>query len=238
MHSSIRHKLTVLALGVYFPTLLAITHIPIPDVVQKAGVSDKALHFIAFMILSFLTWFSIKPNDKTRIKDLSTWVVLIATGFYSAVNEVTQLFIESRNFDMLDLTANLTGILTGLILAGIFSFWRCLLSVTAITIFVLENLCRTDVSELAPATSITFHFAGYLVLTLIWDYVLKTSQVFPGLQKTKFAAPLLFLVIVYAAQMILQRPYNLTDIIFSVSGMCLGFIAGGFITSDKPSLEK
>jgi VanZ family protein len=238
MKTSLRHKLTILALAVYFPLLLTLTHIPIPDVVRRAGVSDKGLHFIAFMILSFLAWFAFNPNTKVRIGYLSTWIILLATSLYAAADEISQKFIEERSFDMLDLAANIGGILTGILLAGIFPFWRCLLSVAAITIFTLENLCKTDISELTPLTNITFHFSGYLVLTLIWDYVFKTARIFSGSKAILFSAPPVYLAIVFAAQIILQRPYNSMDIVLSIAGVCTGFIGGRFIPFENRSLEK
>jgi len=238
MPTSLRHKLTILALAVYFPTLLTVTHIPIPDVVFRAGVSDKGLHFIAFMILSFLGWFSANPYARVRIGYLSTWIVLILTGAYAVIDEVTQLFIQGRNFDMLDLAANTAGILAGMLLAGVFSFWWCLLSVIAITIFTLENLCRTDLTKLVPLTNITFHFIGYLILTLIWNYVFEISRIFSDSRKVLFSVPLFFLIIVYSAEIILQRPYHLSDIILSVAGICTGFVIGKFIPFAKLSSEQ
>jgi hypothetical protein len=238
MKTSLRHKFTIAALAVYFPVLLILTHIPIPDVVFRAGVSDKWLHFTAFMILSFLAWFSVNPEKKVRINFVSFWVMLFLVSLYAVLDEITQLFVQGRTFDLLDLTANMSGVSAGLVFGAVFSFWGSLLSVIVISIFVLENLCRTDPAELVPLTNITFHFAGYFILTLIWNYIIKSSDFCRSfLNKVAiFAMPVIFLVITYTAKHLLDRPYQLTDIVISIMGILTGLLTGKFFMR-KLSIE-
>ena len=54
MALSLRRKLTVIVLALYWPSLFILAHIPIPKVVREADVSDKSLHFLAYLLLTFL----------------------------------------------------------------------------------------------------------------------------------------------------------------------------------------
>ncbi len=54
MALSRQQKVTIISLVSYWLTLFILTHIPIPLFVREAGVSDKSLHLLAYLILVFL----------------------------------------------------------------------------------------------------------------------------------------------------------------------------------------
>jgi hypothetical protein len=56
MTLSRQQKIAACILTLYWPALFALTHVPIPTVVREADVSDKALHFLTYLILAFLLW--------------------------------------------------------------------------------------------------------------------------------------------------------------------------------------
>jgi hypothetical protein len=39
-----RHKAVLLVLGIYWPVIFWLTHIPVPDVARQSGMSDKTMH--------------------------------------------------------------------------------------------------------------------------------------------------------------------------------------------------
>ena len=56
-----RHKYIFLALATYWPVLFIITHIPVPDLARKSGMSDKIMHVLAYLILVFFWWGVFVP---------------------------------------------------------------------------------------------------------------------------------------------------------------------------------
>ena len=72
MALSRRRKWTIVLLGVYWPALFISSHIPIPEMVEQAGVSDKTLHFLAYLILAFLLWVSLSREGKLRWRAAAT----------------------------------------------------------------------------------------------------------------------------------------------------------------------
>ena len=66
MAVSLRHKLSIILLAVYWPTFFIASHIPVPGLVREAGVSDKALHFLAYLTLAFLFWATFSPECKVN----------------------------------------------------------------------------------------------------------------------------------------------------------------------------
>ena len=162
-----RHKLTITALVVYWPIIFTLAHIPIPQLIQQAGLSDKGLHFIVYLILSFLLWFSVRPENKINWRKATAWWVLLATLGYGGLDEIVQGFI-GRNCDIFDFLADVKGVTVGLILASFFSFWPGLLAVTGITIFSLTNIAKTNIADLLPVANTILQPAAYMVFTLLW----------------------------------------------------------------------
>jgi hypothetical protein len=89
--------------------------------VQSAEVSDKDLHFQAYLVLTFLVRFSVKPREKVNWRKPHPWLILFGLSVYSAINEVTQGFI-GRSCDAMDLVTNVIGILFSLFLLSFLSF--------------------------------------------------------------------------------------------------------------------
>ena len=61
-----RHKSVLIALGIYWPVIFWLTHIPVPDIARQSGMSDKTMHVLAYFVLTFLIWFTISPYEKVQ----------------------------------------------------------------------------------------------------------------------------------------------------------------------------
>ena len=153
MALSRRQKLITVALIFYWPSLFIVAHIPIPQLVRKAHVSDKSLHFIAYLLLVFLFWFALNPECKVNWRKAAAWWVLLVIAGYGVVDELLQGCMSGRSCDVRDYIANLTGIVTGLILFSLLNFWLALLTVSGITIFTLTNVARANLTDLVPITN-------------------------------------------------------------------------------------
>ena len=223
MALSRRQKLITGALIIYWPSLFILAHIPIPQLVRKAHVSDKSLHFIAYLVLVFLFWFVFNPDRKVNWRRAAAWWVLLVIAGYGVVDELLQGCMAGRSCDVRDYVANLGGIVTGLILCSLLNFWLAFLSVSGITIFTLTNVARANLTDLVPITNAMFHFFAYGFFTVVWVrcIYLYLPPKAPGIRWliTALALPIGFLLGVKTFSLILGKAIILQDVIVSVAGI-------------------
>jgi len=168
MALSRQHKLIIISLVFYWAALFILAHIPIPQLVRQAEVSDKGLHFLAYLILFFLLASAINPNKKIDWRKTTTWWILLVVVLYGLCDELLQSCVRGRSCDAMDFVADLEGTLTGLIVLSIFTFWPACLIVTGVTIFGLTNIARANLADLLPGTNTAFHLFAYALFTLLW----------------------------------------------------------------------
>jgi VanZ family protein len=222
MTLSRRQKLTIISLLVYWPGIFILAHIPIPQLVYKAQVSDKSLHFLAYLVLAFLFWFAISPDKKVHWRKAAVWWVLLVVVWYGVVDEVLQGYV-GRSCDVMDFFANLVGTLAGLILFSFFTFWPVSLVVMGTTIFTLANLTRANLAELLPITNAIFHLFAYAFFTMLWiQYIhlfLPTKA--PKLKwvMTALATPTGLLLITKLFSIIFGKNFGVQDVIISIVGI-------------------
>jgi VanZ family protein len=223
MALSRRQKLTIISLLVYWPGVFILAHIPIPQLVYKAQVSDKSLHFLAYLVLVFLLWFTISPDKKVNWRKTAVWWVLFVVIWYGVIDEVLQGYV-GRSCDATDFLADLAGTLAGLILFSFFTFWPLLLVVTGTAIFILTNLIRANLDELLPVTNAMFHLFGYGLFTMLW---IQYIHLFLPMKKapkpkwiiTALALPIGFLLIVKSFSIIFGKDFGGKDVIVAIAGI-------------------
>ncbi len=222
MALSHRQKVTIVALAVYWPAFFILAHIPVPGLVRRAGVSDKGLHFLAYLILAFLLWFAVSPDKKVIWRKFIVWCVFFVVTVYGAVDELIQGYV-GRNCDVMDIVANIAGTLTGLILFSFVTFWPAALIVTGAVIFGLTNITRVNLAELVPVTNAMFHLFAYPVFTMLWiHYIHLSFSIRPPKIKwliTALAAPTILLLVVKLFSAILGKGFRLTEAFVSVAGI-------------------
>ncbi len=223
MAVSRRQKLIIISLLIYWPVIFVLAHIPIPQLVRKAGVSDKSLHLIAYLLLVFLLWFAISPDRKVNWRKAAAWWVLLVTVWYGVIDELLQGVVVGRSCDIMDFFADLAGVLTGLILFTFFTFWPVFLVVTGITIFALTNLTRVNLADLLPVTYVAFHLFAYGFFAVLW---IQNILLFLSLKAPKLkwlivasALPIGFLVAVKLFSVISDRDFRLQDVIIAAVGI-------------------
>jgi len=248
MALSCRHKLTIISLAIYWPTLFIVSHIPIPLVVRKAEVSDKGMHFLAYLILVFLLWFVLNPDRKVRWRRASVWWVFLALIAYGVVDELLQGYF-GRSCDIRDLGADVAGIVAGLLLFSFFTFWPVALVVAGVTIFGLTNIARANLADLLPITNTIFGLLSYALFTLLW---IRYIQHFDSLRAPKAkwltaatALPTALLLVVRLFSVVLGKDFAVQDVLVSFGGIlaavgafCLATrFRKGLTKSQEPSLE-
>ncbi len=223
MTLSQQQKLTLGALILYWPALFILAHIPIPRLVFRANVSDKSLHFVAYLILVFLLWFAINPERKVNWLRASVWWVLLALAGYGIADELLQDCISGRSCDIMDYVADLVGVITGLILFSLFSFWPALLVTAGIVIFALTNVARANLSDIMPVTNAMFNFLAYGFFTAVWiqnAYPFLTPRAPSGKWIiTALTLPMVFLLAVRIFSAILGKAFVLQDVVLSIAGI-------------------
>lgn len=202
------------------------THIPqISRWVAKAQVSDKTAHFIVYLVLTFLWWFTISPYTKVKWKKSTVWWTLLVIVWYGAFDEYSQSFI-GRNANVSDFLANLTGVLAALVLLSMVTFWPASLAVTAITIFAATNLSKINLAVLLPITYPSLHLFAYAFFALLWVHYLKRRPSPPTPAQPKWflmasAVPLALLAGVKIFSALVGRSLWAADIIAAVAGITI-----------------
>ncbi len=228
-----RNKLTLISIIIYWPAIFLLTHIPIPEVVSQANLSDKSLHFMVYFVLVFLFWGTIRPYSKVAWGQSTVWILLTIIVSYGICDEWLQGFVQGRTPDIHDFIADLTGALASLALLSVFSFWPAILAMAGMAIFVLLNSYRADISQLLPFTSALLNpllFAFFTGLTL---YCIYTSKItLPNTQQGRFKKlisiilPSFLLMIVKTGAVILHRHISVWDILFSVLAIAITAFIG------------
>lgn len=162
-----RHKYILIALAVYWPLVFVLTHIPVPEIARKSGMSDKTMHLLAYFVLTFLVWCAVNPYHRVRWNQPKTWWVIGVMAVYGALDEYLQGFV-GRTPMVSDFLANLVGITLAMVVLSVFHFWPALLSASLMSVFVISNL--SDLTLLYPQYHLNtvFHFTAYAGLSLIW----------------------------------------------------------------------
>jgi hypothetical protein len=162
-----RHKYILTCLGIYWPVLFILTHIPVPQIARQSGMSDKTMHVLAYMGLVFFCWYTINPYSRVNWKRVKVWVILGVMVWYGAFDEYLQARM-GRSGDIRDFIADLAGTVIGLVIMTILPFWKAALAVSAIFIFAVTNLSKIAVLYPQMHVNIIFHFISYAVFTLVW----------------------------------------------------------------------
>lgn len=73
---------------------------------------DKLLHVLEYSLLSFLLFASLRLSSTARINVL-LYIAVIGSSLYGISDEVHQLFVPFREFDLLDIVCNTAGSILG-----------------------------------------------------------------------------------------------------------------------------
>jgi hypothetical protein len=217
-----RHKSVLLALGIYWPFLFWLTHIPVPALARQSGMSDKSMHVMAYFVLTFLVWFAVGPYEKVRWNQVKHWFVVFAVIVYAALDEFLQARV-GRSADIQDFAADGFGVVLALGVLSIFEFWLALLAVSAVFIFVLSDVSRLMMLPQYASYATAFHFTAYTAFTLIWiQWLQRFSRFTVGQARwigVSIALPAGLLLTVKAAAPIWDRPFNGVDFAIAIVGV-------------------
>jgi len=222
--------MTLAALVVYWVVLFYMAHRTIPDWVYRARVSDKAIHFVAYLILSFLSWFSLSSDKAVNWRKASAWLVLGVLAGYGVLDEILQGFV-GRSCDIQDFYADMAGSIAGLLLFTVLNYWPALLTVTAISIFGITNLARANIAELMPVANTLFHIISYAFFTLVWILNLRSFRRLKSIGLRWFVVsvmvPILLLGIVKGSSQLMGRYWQWRDVLIGLVAIILVIALAG-----------
>ena len=223
MGFSRRRIIMIAALSLYWPFLFFCTHLPrVPRWVGQVGVSDKIMHYVAYVALTFFIWFAVSPNKKVNWRKAAGWWILFVVVWYGVFDEWLQGYV-GRNPDIKDFFADLSGALTALITLSIFSFWPALLTVTGAGIFVWTNFFRAGLAENFPAISLVFHFCAYVFFSLLWTrYIHNFLSVKPPQRKWligSLALPVVLLLSFECFSLFAGTSFEVKNVVMSLAGI-------------------
>jgi VanZ family protein len=222
-------KFAIISLALYWPVLVVLAHISVPDSVRRAEVSDKCLHFLAYLVLAFLLWFAVKPDAKVNWRKISVWLIFFGLMLYGSIDEVVQSYV-GRTCDAKDIAANFTGVLFALVLLTFVSFRPAALIISGTVIFAVANIAKTNLVEKFPISYGIFHFFAYIIFTSFWlmNMNLLFSNKLNATKRLILAAgvPICFLIIVKFFSSLLGRRINMEDIIVPFAAVITVVIAG------------
>jgi len=158
----------LIAVGLYWPALFVATHIPLPtELVRSAGMSDKTMHFLAYLALVSIAWFAVSPFEKVNWKNKKVWIILAAVILYGAFDEWLQDFV-GRSSEMFDFFADIAAALTALLILTFLTFWPAVLTLASIFIFSITCLTRPNIAFMNELANSAFYFFSYSFFTLVW----------------------------------------------------------------------
>jgi len=102
-------RLATVVLGVYWIAIFTGTHLPkIPQAIPT--LNDKAIHFIAYFILTLLMAYTTNSARSFRRFSAIAAIAMI----YGAIDELSQGLVPNRTPDLLDYAADVAGICTAI----------------------------------------------------------------------------------------------------------------------------
>jgi len=242
MALSQRNKHVLRILAIYWPAMFISTHIPVPQFVRNLGMSDKTLHIVAYLVLVFLWWTTISPSQKVNWKKAKVWATLALIVWYGAMDEWLQHYV-GRGPSVYDFYADLAGVLGGLVILTVLSFWPAMLAFAAILIFMLTNLTRTDIILSNIFINTAFHFASYAGFSLIWIQCMSRFVTLSS-NRSKWVAiaitaPAALLAIVKTASLWLGKDVWLIDCVPAVAAIIATVITSLIVSlpSKKKAME-
>jgi len=168
MALSRRQKLVLTVLLLYWPAIFIGTHIPqIPQWVGQIVISDKVVHFVAYLFLSFLLWLAVNPDKKVHWRKPAVWVILFAVVWYGVIDEWLQMYV-GRDADVHDFFADLAGAVTGLLILTFVNFWPASLVIAGGGIFAMTNFLRAHPMVEKLRIDLLLCACAYVLFTLLW----------------------------------------------------------------------
>jgi hypothetical protein len=218
----------IAALILYWPFIFFLAHVPqVPVWILRTQMSDKTLHYLGYLMLVFLWWFSFFPSQKPTLFSRAAWLTFAMMMFYGACDEWLQR-LTHRTPDIMDWMADMGGVLTGLIIFGVAGMQLSALAVSAVVIFILTSLCKTDPLGFVLAVDIIFYIGAYGLVALLWIDCLRKWRNWScaALFGLSLTVPVILLIVTLMVASARHKLFEKDRVIAAVGGIVAGVIIG------------
>ena len=151
----------------YWLGIFVTTHIPIPGWAGEMGVSDKTMHFVAYMTLALLLWFSTSFEKKADWKKLRPWLLSAIVLLYGLVDELLQHFTR-RSVDPRDFAANALGIAIAMAIVTVIPACHAAMILITVCPFFLPALVKSQLIPQGSILEVGAYLAGFACITIAW----------------------------------------------------------------------
>ncbi|MBU1259564.1 MAG: VanZ family protein [Planctomycetes bacterium] len=174
MNLSKERKFFTIVLIFYWVGIFFATHIPVPGWTRKMGVSDKTMHFAAYLVLMLLLWLSVSFEKKADWKKIRPWLLMGIVAVYGLFDEVSQYFIEGRSADLYDLLGNFLGAAIAMILVTIMAGRHTAMIPFVICPMFLPGLVRSKLIAQSSIIETAVYAAAFAIITIAWAQYLSS----------------------------------------------------------------
>jgi hypothetical protein len=213
MKTTREQKFFITILIFYWLGIFAATHIPIPDWIRKMGVSDKTMHFVAYMTLALLLWFGTSFEKKADWKKLRPWLLSVIVLLYGAADELLQHFMK-RSTDIKDFAANVLGIAVAMAIVTVLPACHAVMILVTVCPLFVPAIVRSQLIIQGSIPEAVAYMAGFAGVTAAWIKYLS-SVVGLNFRKNKllpvfFAPPAGTVIIVKLYAQLTDKPLGTT----------------------------
>jgi len=237
MQLSNEKKFFTAALIFYWLGLIIATHIPVPYWVRHLGVSDKTMHFAAYLILTMLLWLALFFDVRANWKTFRPWLVLLSILLHGIADELTQHYIAGRSTDIIDLYADMLGAAAALLIVTFISGYHATMALAAITPVFLPAIVKSKTIKQDSIGEILIYVLIFALITGTWIYYLS-SILKIDFRKFKYllvyiAGPVSVLAAVKIYAAITGKPFGYTPFLWALASIMLILLGRKFIPARK-----
>ncbi|OQA00154.1 MAG: VanZ like family protein [Planctomycetes bacterium ADurb.Bin401] len=237
MKLTLEKKVFSFFLVLYWGTLLIITHIPVPLWVRKMGVSDKTMHFAAYLALGLLIWQASSFGLKANWRRLRPWIVSGVLFLYGIADELAQIFIAGRTMDTFDLFSDFLGGAAAMLIVTFTSGYSTAMILVTISPVFLPAIVKSKLIKQGSFIEEACYFAGFAIITACWVFYLTQIRKMNIRNLKDF---LLFLVLPSISVLLVKlyalatdKPFEIEEIRLSIIGIVLTLMFVQFSTRKK-----
>lgn len=223
----------------YWVAIFIATHIPVPKWVGQMGVSDKTMHFFAYMVLAILLRLGTNFKRRLNWKKSGPWILLMIIIFYGAADEITQQYFN-RSTDFADFSADLLGLAIALIISSILSSYHLAMILVIICPIFAPAIVRSNLIAQGSMLEIISYIAGFAFVTACWVKYLS-FEFDLNLQKTShlpmfFLPPAATALIVKIYALSTGKPFNSSAVLFSFTSIIVTIIFWRILSKKKAAI--
>jgi len=226
-------KFFIAVLIFYWLGIFIATHIPIPGWTGKMGVSDKTMHFVAYMTLALLLWLGTSFEQKADWKKLRAWLLSAIVLLYGVADELLQHFTK-RSVDIRDFAANVLGIAVAMAIVTVLPARHAAMILVTICPLFLPAIVKSQLITGGSILEVAAYIAGFAGVTAIWIKYLSSVV---GLDFRKnnflpvfFAPPAGTVIIIKLYASITDKPFGIMEIVTAFVSVILTLFIGRLIS--------